>query len=171
MQILANVRYTVLLIMAFVFSSAQSTTIPPSNLEVGRQYLQSVYAFDFSALEASLHPDAVFEDPTAVVAFPGEAWRFTGRSAILDFFRQSSKGIVDAGFQVRSEFATGEFVVFYLEYWSDVKGEVLGIPGQIVSIKMPGVTILRIRNGLVIHHADHVDYDLFIEQVAKQSKR
>lgn len=44
------------------------------------------------------------------------------------------------------------------------------MPGKIVTIKVPGVTILRIRNGLVIHYTDHVDYELLHEQVAKQSE-
>ena len=171
MRLLAYIRYTTIFIMALVFSNIQSATEPLNNLEVGRHYLTSLYRFDFSALEASLHPDAVFEDPTAVVAFPREAWRFNGREAILKFFRQSSNGIVDAGYQVRSEFKTGEFVVFYLEYWSKVEGKMLGVPGQIVSVKMPGVRILRIRNGLVIHHTDHMNYHLMLKQVAKQSKR
>lgn len=155
--------------MAFVFSSAQSATEPTKNLDIGRHYLDSLYAFDFSELAKLLHPDAIFDDPTAV-AFAGEAWHVTGRNAILAFFRQASEGIVDAGFQVLSKFSTGEFVVFYLEYWSDVEGEVLGVPGKIVTIKVLGVTILRIQNGLVIHHTDHVDYDLLHEQVAKQSE-
>ncbi len=94
--------------MAFVFSNAQSATEPLNNLEVGRHYLESLYAFDFSALKASLQPDAVFEDPTAVVVYPEQASRFTGRDAILDFFLQLSKGMLDAGYQIQSEFTTGE---------------------------------------------------------------
>ena len=44
------------------------------------------------------------------------------------------------------------------------------MPEQVFSVKMPAVTILRIQNDLVIHHTDHVDYDLMLEQIAKQSK-
>ena len=171
MQQFKNIRYAVLLIMAFLLSNAQSATKSLNNLEVGKHYLESLYAFDFSTLKASLHADAVFEDPTAVAAFPGQASRFSGRDDILDFFRQSSKGIVGAGYQIQSEFTTGEFVVFNLQYWSRVEGEMLGVPGKIFSVKMPGVTILRIKNGFVIHHTDHVDYDLMLKQVAEQSKR
>ena len=50
------------------------------------------------------------------------------------------------------------------------EGEALGMPEQVFSVKMPAVTILRIRNSLVIHHTDHVDYDLMLEQIARQSK-
>ena len=170
MRPLAQLRHTVFLIAALAFSSAQSATQPLNSIEIGRNYLDALYAFDFPELEKLLHPDAVFEDPTSVVAFPGVTWRFIGRSAILDFVRQSSDGIVDADYHVLSEFSTGEFVVFYAEYSTVFEGEALGMPEQVFSVKMPAVTILRIQNGLVIHHTDHVDYDLMLEQIAKQSK-
>ena len=105
-----------------------------------------------------------------IAAFPGVAWRFIGRSAILDFVRQSGNSIVDADYHVLSEFSTREFVVFYIEYSAAFKGEMLGMPDQVFSIEVPAVTILRIQNGLVIHHADHVDYELMLEQMARQSK-
>ncbi len=170
MRRLVHSRYTVFLIAAVAFSSAQSATVPLNNIEVGRHYLDALYAFDFPELGKLLHTDAVFEDPTSVVAFPGVTWRFIGRSAILDFVRQSSNGIVDADYHVLSEFSTGEFVVFYVEYSTVIEGEMLGVPEQVFSVKIPAVTILRIQNGLVIHHADHADYDLMLEQITKQSK-
>ena len=170
MQRFAHSKLALLLIGAIVFTNAQSATEPLNNIEVGRHYLGALYIFDFPELNKLLRTDAVFEDPTAVIAFPGEAWHFIGRNAILNFFQQSKSGIVNADFHVLSEFSTGEFVVCNLEYWSDVEGEVLGVPGQVVSVRMPAVTILRIRNGLVIHHTDHVDYDLMLEQLTKQSE-
>ena len=170
MRRLAHSRYTVLLIAAFAVSSAQSATEPLNSIEVGRNYLDVLYAFDFPELEKLLHADAVFEDPTSVVAFPGVTWRFVGRGAVLEVFRQSGEGIVDADFRVLSEFSTGEFVVFYAEYSTVFQGEALGMTEQVFSVKIPAVTILRIQNGLVIHHTDHVDYDLMLEQIAKQSK-
>ena len=170
MRRLAHLRYTVLLIASFAFSGAQSATEPLSNIEVGRRYLDALYAFDYPELGKLLHADAVFEDPTSVVVSPGVTWRFVGRSAILDFVHQSSNSMVDADYHVLSEFSTGEFVVFYLEYSTVIKGEMLEIPGQVFSVNIPAVTILRIRNGLVIHHADHVDYDLMLEQITKQSE-
>lgn len=164
------VRYTALLIVSFAFSGATSANEPLSNVEVGRRYLDAMYAFDFPELGLLLHAEAVFEDPTSVVVSPDVTWRFVGRSAILEFIRQSSAGIVDANYHVSSEFSTGEFVVFNLEYSTVVEGEMLGVPEQVFSFKIPAVTILRIRNGLVIHHSDHVDYDLMFEQMAKQSR-
>jgi hypothetical protein len=159
----------ILLVIALLYSNAQAANEPPINLEVGRHYLDLLYAFDYLELEKTLHRDVIFEDPTAV-AFTGKAWHITGRNAILDFFREASEGIVEGGFEVLSEFSTGAFVVFNIEYWSKFDGEVLGVPGKVVSMKIPGVTILQIRDGLVTHHTDHVDYDLLHKQVAMQGE-
>ncbi len=170
MRRLVHAKYTVFVIAAIAFSGAQAATEPMTNIDVGRRYLDALYAFDLPGLEKLLHADAVFEDPTSVAAFPEVAWRFIGRSAILDFVRQSSNSIVDADYQVLSEFSTGEFVVFYVEYSTVFKGEMLGVPEQVFSTEVPAVTIVRIQNGLVIHHADHVDYDLMLQQIAGQTK-
>lgn len=167
MQPRAHTKNTALLQIVFVCSGVAAQ--PSSNLEVGIRYLDALYAFDYAELEDVFDPDAVFEDPT-VVAFAGEAVRVTGRSAIFDFFRQASEGIVDGGFEVLSSFATGQFVVFNLEYWSTFEGELMAVQAKIITIKVPGVTILKFQDGLLIHHTDHVDYELLHEQVAKQSE-
>ena len=140
-----------------------------TNSQVGRQYLDALYAFDFSTLETLLHPDAEFEDPTAV-AFAGESWHVEGRDAILDFFRESSAGVIDSGFRVVSEFTTGNFLVLSLEYWTRVEGQALGVPGRRLRVEVAGVTVLRIEGGQVVHHIDHVDYDSLLRQVAEQRK-
>jgi ketosteroid isomerase-like protein len=170
MQRLAHSKYAVFILAVLAFSSVQSATEPPTDIEVGRHYLDALYAFDLPLLEGLLHADAVFEDPTSVAAAPGGAWRFEGRSAVLDFVRQTSASIEDADYQVQAEFSTGKFVVFYIEYSTVFAGELVGVPEEVFSIKVPAVTILRIQNGLVIHHTDHVDYDLMLEQIAEQSK-
>ncbi len=170
MRRLAHIRHTVLLIAAFAISGAQSATEPLSNVEVGRRYLDAFYAFDFLELEVFLHADAIFEDPTSEVVSPGVTWRFTDRSAILDFVRQTSASIVDAEYRVLSEFSTGEFVVFNMEYSTVFDGEMLGTPGQEFSVELPAVTILRIQDGLVNRYTGHVDYAFMLEQVTKQSK-
>lgn len=170
MRRLAHFQYTALLSAAFAISGAQSATEPLSNIEVGRRYLDALYTFNFPVLEELLHVDAIFEDPTSEVVSPSVTWRFTGRSAILDFIRQTSASIVDAEYRVLSEFSTGEFVVFNMEYSTVFDGEMLGTPGQELSVELPAVTILRIQDGLVIRHTDHVDYDLMLEQITKQGK-
>ncbi len=162
-------KYIVLLLCTIAIPSAQSETEPLSGIETGRNYLNALYAFDLPELKELLHPDAVFEDPTSETAFPGTPWRFEGRNAILDMVRQSRDGIVSAEYHVLSEFATGEYVVFSLEYSMEFQGEMLGVPERQFSIKIPAATILKLKDDLVIRHVDYVNYDLMLEQMAKQS--
>ena len=170
MQRLTHKRNTIFLIASFAFLGELSATEPPSNIELGRHYLDALYAFNYPELEKMLHADAVFEDPTSAVVSPDVTQRYVGRSAILEFVHQSSNGITDADYQVLSGFSTGEFVVFNLEYSTVFEGEMLGIPGRVFSVKIPAVTILQVQHGLVIHHVDYVDYGLMLEQMAKQRK-
>ena len=169
MRHLKLLKFTIILVGAIAIPAAQSEAESLASIEIGRNYLDALYAFDLPALEKLLHPDAVFEDPTSVAAYPNVPWRFEGRSAILDFVRQSGNGIVNAKYHVLSEFSTGEHVVFYLEYSMEFEGEMLGVPERVLSIKVPAATILKLQDDVVIHHIDYTNYDLMLEQVAKQS--
>jgi ketosteroid isomerase-like protein len=156
--------YTISLIAMLAFSGTHSAAEPLNNSEVGVRYLNALYAFNYSELGNLLDTNAIFEDPTAVVMSPDMTWRFEGRDAILDFVRQTSASIVSAEYRVLSEFSTGEFVVFNMEYSTVFDGEMLGTPGQELSVELPAVTILRIQDGLVIRHTDYVDYDLMLAE-------
>ncbi len=169
MRHLTLFKYIVVLLFTIAIPSAQSEAEPLSSIEIGRNYLDALYAFDLPELNELLHPDAVFEDPTSVAAFPGVPWRFDGRNAILDMVRQSRDGIVSAEYQVLSEFSTGEYIVFYLEYSMEFRGEMLGAPERRFSIKIPAATTLKLKDDLVIHHIDYTNYDLMLEQMAEQS--
>jgi len=169
MQRSAKSKYLFLLLATLMFKHPVAAVEPTGNIEIALRYLNAMYATDYEDYANLLHPNATFDDPTAV-AFDGEAWHITGRQAIVDFIRDSSEVVVDAGFNVQSQFSTGEFVVFNLEYRSTFEGDALGIPGKLISINMPAVTILQIQNGLVVHHIDHINYELMHEQLARQKE-
>ena len=161
---------TVSLVVILTYSGTQSAAEPLNNSEIGVRYLNALYAFDYAELGKLLDANAVFEDPTAVVVSPDMTWRFEGRDAILDFVRQTGASIVDAEYRVMSEFSTGEFVVFNMEYSTVFDGEMLGTPGQELSVELPAVTILRIQDGLVTRHTDYVDYDLMLAESTVMSR-
>jgi hypothetical protein len=46
----------------------------------------------------------------------------------------------------------------------------IGVPGKVVSVKIPGVKILPTRDRLGTHHTDHKGYDLLHKQMAMQGE-
>ena len=134
------------------------------------RYLESLYGFDLDALEQLTAHDVVFHDPTSAV-FPGGPWRYEGRGAVLDFFRRSTEGVEEHSFDVERSFTSGELTVLELTYHTRGDGAPLGHPGVSLKLDVPAVTVIRVRDGLVVEHQDFVDYDTLRRQVAQQTAR
>ena len=47
-------------------------------------------------------------------------------------------------------------------------GALLGAPGKQIALEVPAVTILKVEDGEVVHHLDHVDYATLMAQVEAQ---
>jgi len=144
------------------------SSTPASVLDTARTYLETLYRFDWEAVTPLLAEDALFEDPTSVI-FGTETSRLEGRKAILDFFKNSSAGIGETSFEVLRSFSTGEYAIFELVYRTEGDGAVLGYPGLPMKLKVPGTTILQVRDGKVVHHLDHIDYESLLRQVEEQA--
>ena len=142
--------------------NGQTTSSPT---EVAHTYLETLYAFDFEALPELLTEDAVFQDVTAT-PLAGAALRYNGRDEIVARFATSSSDSRNATFEIRSQFTTGDHVVFNLMYRTELKGEAVGIPGEWVPVAIPAVTVIRVAGGLVSEHLDYVNYDELLRQIA-----
>ncbi|MEM1250138.1 MAG: nuclear transport factor 2 family protein, partial [Acidobacteriota bacterium] len=127
-------------------------------------------AADLSRLTALTTPDLLFIDETSA-ALPNGPWRFEGRQAVFDFFRSSVEHVVSSGFELQHGFHSGEQVVLQLVYSSQGDAAPFGSPGTRIKLRVPAVTVLQIRNGLVAAHHDHVDYDTLMAQVNEQLER
>ena len=132
--------------------------------DVGLRYLNTLYAFEFDQLGAHLAEDATFRDPTAATLV-GSPLAYQGRDAIVSGFAAGAADSRNARFEVLHSFASGEYVVFSLIYRTELRGDPIGVPGQWVGVEVSGNTILRVTNGLVSEHVDHVDYEELLRQV------
>ena len=131
------------------------------------RYLETLYRFDFESLVGSTSEDLAFADPTSTY-FGGKAWSRRDRDEVFGFFAASSEGIESAGFDLVSSFTSGEYAVLWLRYRTTGDGALLGAPGLRVSLEIPGATVIRVRDGQVIEHLDHVDYQSMMAQVEAQ---
>ncbi len=136
-----------------------------AEFELGLRYLNTLYDFDFQALGEQLAEDAVFRDPTAT-PIAGAALFAEGRQEIVAKFSANAAGSRNGGFEVERHFTSGEYVVFTLVYSAEIRGELVGIAGVWIPVRIPAVTVLRVVGSEISEHTDYVDYDALLQQVA-----
>lgn len=150
--------------------SADASSVSPAEiLDVAKHYLETLYRFDFAALRELIAEEVVFDDPTSTY-FGGEAWHFEGPDELVGFFERSSAGTSSNSFEVVQEFATASYAVLTVVYVSAGDGGVVGAPGVAIELRVPAVTIVEVRDGLVVRHLDHVDYASMMAQVEAQKR-
>ena len=131
------------------------------------RYLEALYDQNLEALASLTSKDLLFRDSTSS-ALPSGPWRFEGRDAVLEFFRSSVEGIEDNGFELLRHFQAGDQTVLELTYWTRGDGTPLGAPGVSLHLRIPAVTVIRTKGGVVVEHQDFVDYPAMMRQVDRQ---
>jgi hypothetical protein len=151
-----------------LFAQEGPYPVDPQLIEIGRDYLDTVYRFDFAAQATFYTPESVFEDHTVDIL--GQSWHFTGPEEIVDFFRGT---LPDTELLVRVDiqdaFVVADRVHFYVHYYNAGDGTPLGYPGTQMEVVARGFTILRIVEGKVLHHLDYIDYPGMFRQAAEQA--
>lgn len=128
---------------------------------VARRYFEAYIARDWDRLEALLDTHSRFEDATATLVFGSQARM--GKAAQMKFFRESYAAIRAMRYSPRSQFASGEHMVFVGELaWS------LELANrQVIDTRMPIVVRLQVRDGRVVEHLDTADYKPFVAALRK----
>lgn len=160
----AMVRLLALLLTALPNAQTEAQESQPS-VDVALSYLETLYSFDFERLGVLLAPDATFTDVTAAV-LGGVPLHAAGRDSILASFEAGASDSRNAGFEIGSQFATGDHVILTLTYKTEIRGEAVGVPGAWVPVQVPAVTVLRVVDGLISEHIDYVDYEEMLNQIS-----
>jgi ketosteroid isomerase-like protein len=155
-------------LLSAVFCSGGAQPVREEAGELALRYLEHLYGSELEALEEITSDDLLFHDATSSV-FPGGPWRYEGRAQVLDFFRRSIQGVESQSFEVLRRFTSGEQTVLELTYRTRGDGAALGYPGVILKLEVPAVTVIRVRDGLVVEHEDFVDYPTMMKQVKEQT--
>ena len=137
--------------------------------EVAERYLAAIEAQDWQQMEALLDPDARYQD-FSMEHFGGPAIDLRGPEAIVGFWRNSSAdaGTLSIDFDFPDRFAAGPNLI--LRGYSEVeaRGEAWQLPLEVITARFPQITHLRISEGRITYHADHVDYGAAEQQIAAQ---
>ncbi len=130
--------------------------------DIATKYFAAYIARDWDSLELLLADDGGFSDPTAEPVFgPVE---YSGKQATLKNFRDNYAAITHMDFKENRVLISGEFAIFEgtLNWGLSLSG------GKVVETNnTPFLTILRVKNGLVVEHRDYADYAPFLTAYRK----
>ncbi len=159
-----------LLVLAGAANAQQARLdVDPALAEIGREYLETVYRFDFEGQRAYYTDESVFDDPTAEVF--GEPYHFVGGDAIVGFFQETQPATeLTVRVDIQDAFVVGNRVHFFVHYENRGDGAPFGSPGEQVTVIAKGFTILRIVDGKVLHHLDYIDYPGMFRQAREQTE-
>jgi ketosteroid isomerase-like protein len=120
--------------------------------EVAARYLQAYYDADLETQAELLAPDARFQDQTAQVYGPNAGQPMEGRETIIGRRRTTFQNVKDFGLDVDESFASNHHAVFIgTTHYTLANG---------ARYKQPAVFVVEVRNNLVTHHWDFVDYSV-----------
>ncbi len=128
--------------------------------ELTHRYLHHTFGQrDVDAMMACMSDDVAFVDPTAELWGGPAARGVQGKDVLRKLV--ASWGIVESDFTVRHSFVTGPYAVYVGEaMWHTA--------GQAPVKDLPFCTILKVRDGAIVHRRDYGDYDRLFPQAAKR---
>lgn len=141
-----------LLVFALLLSVQNpSKTAPPA--DVVKQFFAAYQRLDVDGMAAVMAPDMVFDDPT-----------FRLRANSRDEWRKQAEAnrlvITHIGIEVHSTVQSGDTVATELTLSGGIKQK----DGRVSPFKVRGAAFFRVRNGLITHWTDYMDFRTFSEQ-------
>ena len=127
---------------------------------LARDYMEHYAATDWDAMAPMMAEDILFWDPTATGQGNGSGdngYRYEGREATLQALHEFSERYhpITLGFQWDTVFESNNRVVFIGHVDARYPMET---PGQQFRWSAPQVTVLTVRDGLIVRHEDFADY-------------
>ena len=120
---------------------------------VVRQFFDAYQRLDVDGMTAVMAPDMVFDDPTFRLHAGSRAeWRKQAEGNRLV--------ITHIGIEVHSTVQSGDTVATELTLSGGIKQK----DGRVSTFKVRGASFFRVRNGLITHWTDYMDFRTFSEQ-------
>ena len=133
--------------------------------QICNKYILAYFNMQFDEMATYMHDDFSFQDPTASLLF---GWQFvTPKDTALHFFKTNYSSLLDMKPKFVREFFSGEQAIYEMNlvfsFYANEKKD-------IISIEMPLVTVLSLKDNKVIEHRDYGDYREYRRQLAEKMK-
>lgn len=123
-----------------------------------RRFVSEVLnAHDLAAFEQLVAPDFVEHTPR-----PGQA---SGREGFAELIRGLLAGFPDARWEIEHLIGEGDTVVMRLVFTGTHRGRFMGHPPTGRPVRMSGVHIARVVDGMMVEHWRHVDELELLDQL------
>ncbi|HMQ69931.1 MAG TPA: hypothetical protein PKA90_13010 [Ignavibacteria bacterium] len=146
---------------SFAQDGIKFSEISDATQETADLYINYYFSKEFDMMSEYMHDDFSFQDPTAALIFGGKLQ--TPKDTALNFFKTNYASILEMKPAYIRKIYSGEQAVYEMNLlWSfnTEKGK--------ISIDMPLVTILSLKDGKVINHRDYGDYTEYVKQFNDQ---
>ncbi len=146
---------------------------PPADGEeisvVAERYLAAIQSQNWETMQTMLAADARYRD-FSMEHFGTPMIDLRGPEAIVGFWRESSNdsGTVSIRLDLPDRFVAGPNLVLRGHSQVRVRGSAWDLPLELIETRFPLITHLRIVDGKVTHHVDHVDYAAAERQISEQ---
>ena len=141
------------LFVLMLLLNSQSAPRPATPEAVVKQFFDAYQRLDVGGMTAVMAPDMVFDDPT---------FRLQAKSR--DEWRKQAEGnrlvITHIGIEVHSTVQSGDTVATELTLSGGIKQK----DGRVSQFKVRGASFFRVRNGLITHWTDYMDFRTFSDQ-------
>lgn len=152
-----------LIFIALCIASSNLVAAPePNNQQIAQAYFNAYIARDWQTLEQYLDPNGSFADTTAKPVFGDVS--VNGKAQTVAYFTKNYASIQEMSFTPSRQWVSGDVAVFEgVLNWQINLGE-----NKIVTTEaMPFITILELKEGLVVRHRDYADYKPFLNAFGK----
>ena len=161
-----------LLIAVSILIGAAPPQLETSVEKISDDYLASIQAQDWERMGSLLSDASRYEDFT-MEFFDRPPIQLTGREAIVEFWRTSSEdsGTSSIHYDVVRRIVAGPMVILDLRGRVTVSGHYWELERDEITLEFDQISTLRILDGVVVHHVDHVDYADGMRQIDEQRRR
>jgi len=139
---------------------------------VAEAYLECIEDQDWERMGGLLTGTSRYEDFT-MEFFDRPPIQLDGRDAIVEFWRSSSEdsGTSEIDYEIVRRIVAGPMAILDLRGRVTVAGRFWELKAEEITFEFDQITTLRIVEGRVVHHVDHVDYADGMRQVEDQRRR
>lgn len=126
-----------------------------STTEIANTYYKALYSQDFDKVREISSPNLIFEDPTSP---PGLIpAKVSGLDSVITYF-QTNLPKLNVDMTITKSYASNGCSILHQNSSGTTLASTFGIDGDKIRFQIQGVTVIQVKNGLVIRHIDYFDY-------------
>lgn len=134
--------------------------------QIAITYYYAITSGDFDKVREVSSPNLVFEDPTAPSGLIPS--KIKGQDLVIAFYEEALPKI-EKEVEVTQSFESNGYVVLHQKIKGITDASDFGQEGGKVEFHLPGVAVLHIVDGLVVHYIDYLDYTEVMSKMSVKS--